>query len=403
MKRLRMVAALAVTLVVGAGCANSINGSPQPGLAPVDLAVLKTGGNVTEPTPFKLRLSDGARNVRMIESRHLLNYLVHPFDVDSDLTDLGNVRLIADPYSMTADGAFPRTYKPIAEKYDILAGAYAGRTNGSLRATKKLIVSILRFPTEAVAASAADEFDRITGEAQQRYPIPIDGYPQARATSSDEQSILSFQPHGPYVIVSNASLPQPNRDQLAGMVKKTLDLQIAQLDKQQPTPLDDLLDLPIDPDGIMRRTAPKSKESNDPFFGFFEDDFGTFQAAGILHYLRNPIEVRKVLEEGGVDLVGNRASTVYRTRDLAAAVRLQTALTRLTKNDETLDPPPGLIDATCVRLDILDPNRSFTSFCAVVYQRYVAIVIASAPQLARVDRALQERTAAQYSILAKSE
>ncbi|MET8650242.1 DUF7373 family lipoprotein [Nocardia aurea] len=386
-----------------AGCAGTINGNPQPGLAPVAAELLKTGGNATEPTPFDLRLTDGVKNVRMIESRRMLNYLIHPFDIDPELTDTGYVRLIADPRTMTVDGAFPEIYKPIAERFDVVAGAYATRTNGSLRATKKLIISVLRFPSDMIASSAADEFDRVSTQARPRRPLAIDGYTGARATVADDLSILSFQPHGPYVIVTNASLPQPNAEVLAGLVKKTLDKQIARLDEQKPTPLDDLLDFPTDPDGIMRRTAPKSKEYTDPFFSQYDEIFGTFETEGILHYLANPIEVRRAFQEGGVDLVGRRASTVYRARDVRGAILVQTALTRLAKNEEPLDPPPGLSDARCVLLETRDLNLDFTSFCAVVYDRYVAVVIASAPTLARVDRGLQERTAAQYSILAKSE
>ncbi|MEV2218714.1 hypothetical protein AB0E01_02405 [Nocardia vinacea] len=400
-KHLWTIAALTVTLVTGTSCATPIDGTAKPGMTPVDLSILKTGDLATAPSPFKLKFSDTGRTVRMIEARRMLNYLVHPFDVDSDLTNVGYVRLIADATTMTADGALPAIYKPVAEKNRIVAGAYVSRTNGNLRSSKKLIVSILRFPTEADSKSAADDFFRITQEQNERHAIPIDGHPDAHATSADNATANGFQQYGPYVIAISAGVPTPSPDTLAGTIKKVIDLQIVQLDKQKPIPIDDLLDLPTDPDGIMRRAAPRS--NSDPFLSFYEEDFGNFQASGILHFERNPIEVRKAFEEGGVDLVGRRSSTVYRARDLEGAFRLQTALTRLGKNDATLDPPPGLSDAQCVRLDNRDLNRSFTSYCAIVYDRYVAVVVSTISEAATVDRQLQERASAQYSILKKSE
>ncbi|WP_068057042.1 DUF7373 family lipoprotein [Nocardia xishanensis] len=401
--RFGLIATLAVALIVGTSCASSIEGHPQPGLTPVDLDSLTTGGHEKEPTAFELRTLDSTRNVQFIEARRILNVLVHPFDVDSDLTHLGYVRLMADSFSMTVDGAFPKEYGPVADKLGLIAGAYSSRTNGSLRSSKKLIISVLRFPTDTAAKNAADEFDRITREQRERHTIPIDGYPDAHATSADGLTAISFQPHGPYVVITNAGLPEPGEARLADILKKAIGMQITQLDKQQPIPLDDLLDLPIDPGGIMRRAAPKAKDYSDPFMSLFEEDFGVFEPSGFLHFLRNPIEVRQQFERSGVDLVGNRAGTVYRSRDLAAAIQLQTALTRPGKDDQIMDPPPGLIDARCLKLDLPDPNRSYTSLCAVVYNRYVAVVISSTPQLSRVDRPLQERAAAQYSILVKSE
>ena len=93
----------------------------------------------------------------------------------------------------------------------------------------------------------------------------------------------------------------------------------------------------------MRRAAPRAKDFSDPFFE--QNDFGPYEPSGILHFARNPIEVRKAFEEGGVDLVGRQAGTVYRARDLVGAFRVQNALTHPGNNDDTLDPPPGIPDA----------------------------------------------------------
>ncbi|MEV6391803.1 DUF7373 family lipoprotein [Nocardia xishanensis] len=403
-KRFWPAALLAAALFVGTGCGSTITGNPKPGLSPVDLSSLKTGANATEPSAFELRfVSPAALNVRFIEARRMLNHLIHPFDVDEDLSAVGYVRLMADPASMIVDGALPKFYRPVAEENKLVAGAYVSRTNGNLRNSKKLIVSILRFQTEQDSKKAADDFYRITQEQGARHSIQVEGYPDAHASSPDDLTANAFLAQGPYVIVTSIGVPQPNSTELAERIKKTFDLQRAKLSQLQPIPVDDLLDLPIDPGGIMRRAAPKAKDYSDPFMLLHEEDFGAFEPSGILHFERNPLEVRRAFEEGGVDLIGRRASTVYRARDVEAAFRLQTALAKPEKDDIVLDPPPGLNDAQCLQIGTRDLNRSFTSFCAVVYDRYVAVVISSIPDLGRVDRRLQERTAAQYSILVKSE
>jgi hypothetical protein len=196
-------------------------------------------------------------------------------------------------------------------------------------------------------------------------------------------------------------VPQPNQAALASNIGKTVDQQIARLDQQKPIPIDDLLDLPIDPDSIMRRALPKAPDYSDPFIA--KDDFGVFEPSGELHFERNPSEIKQAFDETGVDLVGRRGGIVYRTRDLPAAFRLQSALTKTGKNDEILESPPGLPDARCVKLDVFDDARDFDELCAVVYGRYVAVVVARTPMGARLDPVLYQRAAAQYSILAKSE
>lgn len=390
-------------VVAGAGCA-STDSNGQPDTAPVDLAVLKTGGLDKEPTSFTPKFHF-TEDFRLIESRRMLNYLVHPFDVDPDLTDAAVVKLVSNADNMVSDDGLPEIYKPVGEKYQVLAGAYVSRTNGSLRRAKKLIISVLRFPTEDAGRRAAEEFDNITNSDPGRHPIAIDGHPDARASSADDLKAVSFISHGPYVILTNTGLPTPDPAILAGNTKKAIELQIAKLDQQQSTPLDDILDLPQDPDGIMRRAAPTAKDYSDPLtIGYSADaEFGPYHPDGALHFMRDPIAVRKAFDEAGVDLIGRRVGVVYRTRDVAAALRLQKALSKTAKNDEAIDPPPGLTGTRCVQYDYKDPNRRYNAQCALVYNRYVATVFFLIIGEGKGRQALYERAAAQYSILAKSE
>ncbi|MCA2210275.1 DUF7373 family lipoprotein [Nocardia rosealba] len=403
---LRLIGLLTV-LTLGSGCASTVSGQAKPGVTPVDIAALKTGAQVVEPTPFELNFSSHtAQRIRLIEGRQLLNLLVHPIDFMPSLTELDHTRIFADSSEMSKTGGLPSTFNAIVDQNDLVSGVSTVRTNGSARATESMYVGVLHFGTAENAKNVSTGmFEVSTRGEPPRQPIEIPGYPQANGTIGTA-SVNAFQAHGPFVVVTSIQQPQPDRTALPQKIQKVLDAQIKALDSYKPVPADDLLDLPLDQDGIMRRTMGKSP-AGDPFgMSFHQEDFGTFQPSGILHYERHTLETRKAFEAAGVDLVGRRYSTVYRTRDVESAFLLQTALARRGKEDAVLDPPPGIADAQCVRLSDTDPNRGYNGFCVLVHGRYVAVVMAMATAsrtALQADPVLQERTAAQYLIFEKSE
>ncbi|WP_433680899.1 DUF7373 family lipoprotein [Nocardia sp. CA-119907] len=390
---------VALLAVVSAGCAGSVTGHPEPGLAPVDVAALKTGAYAPEPTTYDPHVST-IPDVRLIEARRMLNYLVHPYEIDSEISDTSNQKFMSEAESMIGEKSFPEKYRPAATDNNLLAGVYVVGSNNNLRNHKKLIISVLRFPTDAAGRAAADQFDQVGNSDPGRHSVPIPGHTDARASSADDRTVISFTAHGPYVIVVNTALPQTNQAAIPDTIGKVIDLQVTRLDQQKPIALDDLLDLPTDPDSIMRRALPEAPDHSDPFIG--KADFGYFAPAGELHFERNPVHIQQAFEESGVDLVGRRGAIIYRARDLPGAFHLQSALAKTGKNDEILAPPPGLPDVRCVKLDTATDLRSFDQFCAVVYGRYVAVVVARGFAGA-VDPVLYQRAAAQYAILAKSE
>ncbi|MEV0707549.1 DUF7373 family lipoprotein [Nocardia aurea] len=397
----RVAALLAAAITVGVGCSSSIAGNPQPGLTPVNIAALKTGAYTPEPSEFDPSVSL-PNDVHLIEARRMLGYLVHPADIDSDLSIAAEVRLFGNAEAPFNYSILPEKYRPAMVDNNLLAGVYVSHINENLRNRKKLIVSVLRFATETIATKAADELDRASYlDDAGRHTIAIEGHPDARASSNNDITAVSFIARGPFVVLTNTGVPQPDQSALSRVIRTTVDQQLTLLDQLKPTPWDDVLDAPFDLDSIMRRALPKAPDYSDPFWSY--DDFGTYSPSGALHFERNPVEVAKAFEEAGVDLVGRRAGVVYRTRDLPAAFRLQSALVIAGKNDEVLDPPPGLPDVRCLRLDSSDLVRSFDGLCAIVYGRYVAVVVSKAPLTARIDHALNQRAAAQYAILAKSE
>ncbi|WP_156371325.1 DUF7373 family lipoprotein [Nocardia arizonensis] len=381
------------------GCSATISGTANPGLTPVDPATLRTGAYVPQPTAYTPKLYT-INDMRLIEARRMLGYLVHPASIDADLTQVGDVRFFDAADSPFTQKTLPDEYRPATIDNNMLAGVYVSRINENLRSRKKLIVSVLRFPTDATAAKAAEDFGRIAANPQ-THPLTLDGHPEVRASSRDDSAGLAFLSRGPYVILVNAGVPQPDRAAVTQVLLTTVERQLTLLDQLKPTPWDDVLDLPLDTDSIMRRALPKAPDYSDPFTT--DSDFGVYTPAAELHFERNPVQVKKAFDDGGVDLVGRRAAVVYRARDLPAAFALQSALMIAGRNDEILDSPPGLPDVRCLRLDTRDFVRNYDEFCTVIRGRYVAVVVAETPIAARVDINLYQRAAAQYAILANSE
>ncbi|GAD87564.1 hypothetical protein FEK33_19695 [Nocardia asteroides NBRC 15531] len=398
----RLAAFLTVATFAVVGCGGTVSGTPQPGATPIDLDHLRPGPFKNEPTPFEIQWSmEMPRSIRLIESRKMLNHLVHPFDVDPSLASPGETKVFADAFAMSSKNGLGDEYlTPIRNNAKFIGGVSTSQSNSSVRSAKDLAIAVLHFSTEAEATRIADEFHRITLGTTSRQAIEISGLLSARASVESERTLDYFEPYGRYVIWTRVKLPSPDLRGATEMVAKTVGMQKESLDRFKPTPLDDVLDTPLDPENIMRRAAARS-DRDGAGISSYEEDFGPFQPSGILHFERHPVEARKKFEETGVDLIGRRASTVYRTRDLASAFQLQTFLATPGRNDFILKSPPGLADSQCIKIDATDASRKYDALCAVVYDRYVAVVTANAISGGEIEGGLIERAAAQYAILKK--
>ncbi len=331
----------------------------------------------------------------------MLNYLVHPFDIDPELTTPGVTKIFADDISMPSTGGLGEEYRTaIRFNIDFIGGVSTSKSNGSIRTPKELAVGVLQFAKESESARIADEFQRITLGNTTKTTFEMPGEPGVRASSDGNNTVNLWAPHGKYLIWSKVTDAATGLESAVSIARSSVAQQIERIDRFVPKPLDEVLDEPLDPSNIMRRAAVRDTRDTSGA-NYYSEDFGTFEPEGVLHFERNPVDTRKKFEETGVDLVGRRASTVYRTRDLASAFQLQTFFAQPGKNDLVLRPPAGIADAQCLRLDVEDPSRKYDSMCAVVFDRYVAVVTASSISNGEIEGGLQERTAAQYAILKK--
>ncbi|MFC9892376.1 hypothetical protein ACFVMC_01665 [Nocardia sp. NPDC127579] len=390
-----------ILLISGCG---TVPGQALPAMAPADLARLNIGPFEGKPVD-RAPVVDDRLGVFQIESRRMLGSLVAPYEVDADLTDpLGTHLLALGEAALYAEyGAnLPPQFQPVLERNYLISGALTARSNANPRTLKGLTLGILRFPSDALAQTATIELDAATGAFKpDRHPVGVPNHPDARASAAaDDRKGYAYAARGPFVVLAMVTIPVSDVNSLADQFKRVLDRQLPRLESLTPTPVDDILDLPTNPDAIMRRVLPTSTEATD--LEVPRQTVGVYDPAAHLHYERDGATLKQVFADTGVDLVARNAGIVYRTRDLAAAFRLQHALTALGRDDEAIGNPPGVADAKCVKLDTSAPPLGTQYLCAVVHGRYVAVVGNRAKVGGGLDATLYQRAAAQYSILAKS-
>lgn len=370
-------------------------------MTPTNPAALNTGPYQSAPQVYRPKI-DYDTEVFHIESRRMMAYLVSPYEIDPEMKLADAVHVIDDQSFNSVTGEFPDSYEPIAKRNHVIGGALTIRSNGDVRSRKLMTISIIRFPSDAAARTAAAEFDQDSGSSQPgRHSIALDGIENAAAYSVTDAKGWVYATRGPFVVLSMVTVPQPDPNAIAAQFKKMLQLQFARLAELTPTPVDDILDLPSDTDRIMSLALRAAKGSPGVYLA--PENIGMYAPAGQLHFERDAAVATKAFADAGVDLVGQNDGTIYRTRDLESAFRLQTALTVLGKNDEQVANPPGVVDARCIQLDEAEQLRNDKYLCAMVFDRYVAVIGANATFGDRgPDPAFYQRAAAQYSILAKS-
>ncbi|WP_067833102.1 DUF7373 family lipoprotein [Nocardia lijiangensis] len=403
----RALPSVAAALVVLAGVtsgygAQTIEGRGVPGMTPVDLASLAVGPFPSAPVDYEPKLETKS-DVFAIESRRLFGYLVAPYEVDSEMAALDTTRIVSASGSVFSDslGALPEQFGPIAERNQLIAGVVTTRSNQKLRAMRNMSIVLLRFPSEQAARSAATEFDQAMDElTPNRHALDITGHEDVLASTANDQKGYLFTTRGPMVIMTMSTVPEPDAPALATQLRKMLELQLERLARFVPTPIDQILDLPANPDGVMRLALPPLPAGGSPTSQRAQP-VGVYDAAAQMHFEPRGAELKTALTNTGVDVVARNDATVYRTRDLDSAFRLQRALTAPQDDEQHFASPPGIIDAQCLQrdADAFDPRYDYT--CVLVHGRYVAVVEADSLPGRLFDPSLYQRVAAQYSILAR--
>lgn len=381
----------AVVAVAGAACGGSEAG-PEQTTPPIDLAQLDVGNYPTQPR--SLGTAKNPEQARMIEAERLANFVPLPSDIDPAFVSANPSisKIFLEPKG--ALGRIMDVSRFAEAAPEFVAGFLSSAGSAPDNRGTDLVNAILIFPDEQKAAAAAAALERVDFEANNRNtPVQIPKYPAAHAHWQPQtQSIGSWFATGKFVIYTwvfdyvKIFLEKVDLPQLLTLVEKSLDTVVPAIGRFTPTPVDQLMTLPIDMDRMLDRTLPRPREDS------WVDPPGAYTGHGALHFTTDSAEDRRMIEAAGTDRYATDGTDLFRTRDAAAAIQLREERGGLSKKFRAAESPKGLPVARCKEY-IGNKTVVVRFYCSVAYDRYAAF--AWSHQL--LDA--QQRISSQYALL----
>ncbi|WP_330183317.1 hypothetical protein OHB26_06485 [Nocardia sp. NBC_01503] len=396
--RTALTAALTVAVALTAACGSDSATAPADPV--VDLASLDVGNQTTQPKFYDKPVS--IEHAKLMEALRLAGYIPLPSEVDPEVkypaqTMSVTVRTFIDFGSaaihnrLDTDPAVLRAAAP-----GFMSGfVTSGKSDEKISLAYELENLVLLFTDEQSAAAAAPalgqaDFDSTPGAQR----VPIDKYPAAYALAEpkDGGPLRSWYATGRFVILTYVydsvmgEIKERDLPKLVTRVQRSLDVIPPAIAKFPATPQDKLMDIPVDPDGVLARALPTvladSAQAGIP---------GVYDRHGGLQVVQGADE-EKLFDEAGVDRVAWKGNYIYRARDAAGAAKIVEAHSATSRLFRPVASPPNLPNAKC-RKYTGPAFGAISHYCYVSYGRFAAEV--SANQL--LDA--QQRIAAQYAIL----
>ena len=404
MTRRLVVAIAAVLLVAGCGSESGHAEKSQGTLASagVDVNLLGSGNFPVKPMP-PLGVAGSAAQGALIDARRMADDVVGPWEVDPTLVIPGVSRAMVLPDTAALGDLLPAAVAAAAEPHRMLYGFASDRQN---RDQDRLLNAVLRFADPAAATAAAtDMATAATAQAPTvNHPVPIPGHPDARATTftydldSDGASpatVYSFTPHGSYVLVQLAHSSGP--DEAMRWVAAALDVQGPDIDRFVPTDPAQFSTLAVDPSGLLARTMSAPTYPDPPGARPLDPQIGSYLPRAALHFQDSPIDARVAFTAAGVSEMTFNQTTIYRTRDPAAARALVGNLTDIALHTESAAQPINAVDfltgSKCLQSQRNPDTGESVSFCFAALKDLTIAVHDADPTGAR------QETAAQYKML----
>lgn len=360
-----------VGVLILAGCATTVPGSPAAD--PSGVPRPDTGNYPTTPrtiAPMNDRQQVATEGFRMVEIIPLAP------DVDSALRyPAGAFPAMAGRLQTIVGSEFGEGIGTALADHEI--GAYTAARDksagsDSLASSRQILTGLFRFKDEAAARAAVANPaimspDKASGSAAPtpKLAVAVPGHADAKAysetlgTSTSTAGVLAS---GRYVLAiwTNSSVE---------LITRYFDLQLKSLRGFVPTPVDRFSTLPRDHDGLLTLTLPEDEGSS-----IFDR---TFTARGIAAVQSDIATSAKDLADAGVDYVANAGTTVYRSRDAAAASVLADRFVSEVKarsphaTESTVRGVPG---GRCVNYPASSKSKDLRTYCAVSVGRYLTEV-----------------------------
>jgi hypothetical protein len=390
--RIRRVAMLMVVLAAGGACTTVREGAPQRDPADdrqaVSVALLDPGNYPTHPRP-PLGVAGTAFAGAKIEARRMADFMVLPFQVDlrmsyqqSDYT--GVVQDVQALHKAELSDPIPSG----AEGHNFVCGftvyANSGEPVDTGPVSAGMQNTVVRFATPADAAAAAVDMSGRSATINRGPPYPpiptrpvgIPRHPDATAVAYDDSIhdhfVLSYTPHGPYLLIQEAQ-SQGGADAAAALVATALDMQQPLIDTFAATPIDQLVALPVDPTGLLARMVPTRDDERTV-------DTGTYGTHGTLAFTANPRRDQTLYADTGMTLMAKAKVNVYQARDHAGAIAIvDDFATRLTGTSSAwgyAGAVTGMPEGKCLQ-SRADPANTGISrvYCVAPAGRYAIEVI----------------------------
>lgn len=418
------IAVLKVATVVGAcaalitGCSSTTPGTPTTATAGPDsganVALMDTGTYDTASSKPFGTVGDDVEGGNLLEAHRMANFVVGPWEVDAELNklpgalSLGMIGPIPSIQIMRTNGVLKDDLIAIVEKHRFMTAfstvRVAPETAGQPRSLHNLV---LRFPDPAAAEAAAAEM--ATTEASRpgqppTEPLTIPNTPEARATKSTLDgavNVVSFTARGPYLLYQQAQTAEAFLGANAlNLVDGALISQKRRIDEFTPTEPAALRDLPLDPSGQLLARTLVAPDGGAPFM------IGVWNARGWLHFELDPLQANAMFNTAGVDIVGQRLTTVYQAANVDGATRIVGGLVDQLENLPSVrevDGVTGLPAARCFqRTEGGLPDTAAPTWQRVLWQFKC---VASADRYAYTAFSadvtdVRQQMAAQYRILA---
>lgn len=332
------------------GAPSSSSTAPAPPIVSADK--LDVGKIPTAPRPPLGTAGQPGTGV-VVDAQHMADYVVGPWEVDEAIVTpyLSGSFLLNGAQGLEQLG--PTQIAAAAGKHAMINGFASARQETD---KKVLVNAVLRFGDPEAAKAAAADMNSAAQEQpiQGKKPTPttISGhddaqastYPfTARGSNVTMDTIRSFTPHGPYVLMQLVQSAD-GLEAAADLVGKTVDAQGPAIDEFTPTAPNELANVPLDPTGLLARTIPGGTDTA-------LTKNAVYTTRGALHFQSNPVGSKKLFDENGVDAVAMAQTNVYQAKDEAAAAHVADSFGVEVSTDgvSPADAVPNLPESRCLK------------------------------------------------------
>ncbi len=337
-------------------------------------------------TPLRYNRTPSTQDsANLLEGRRIASVLVVPTFIDPAFIRGGNLstRPLRGPSAMSV--LFTAPVPSVAQRAGMITGFSSARSS----TTGALLVAAFEFGTAAQATAAVPALaDASVDKENDKGKAVLAGYPTAAGqygTTSDGIYLQSFLAQGRMVLYVYATDKKQSAAVLGTLAAKTFKVQSAAFGTFKPTASTALMQLLVDPEGMMAHTIPHTGEDLTVLDGYMT-------AAGQLHYDTDPVGTKALFAGAGVDAVGGGRATVYRAKDAAGAAAVRDSFVATSQKANSLQPyqltsqAPG---AKCLQ-DALNS----TYYCVGIRDRYAFELSAES------EADINAVVAAQYQLLA---